>query len=191
MDCSGHPSLTFRHWAGVSTYTSDFSLAGTCVCGKQSLGLLFCRRLQLQELFSSPAPAILLPKLRMHFAEFLNEGFPAHLRILSPPTCVGFGTGHKFLTRSFSRQCDARGFGSPKVAFLSALSLYEGDLPPSRPAAFDTLFQQRAHAFSCVTPLLKQNCQVQEYSPVVHRLCLLPRLRSRLTLSRRALLRNP
>ena len=29
----GHPSLTFRHWAGVSTYTSDFSLAGTCVSG--------------------------------------------------------------------------------------------------------------------------------------------------------------
>ena len=26
---------------------SDCSLAGTCVCGKQSLGLLFCRRLQL------------------------------------------------------------------------------------------------------------------------------------------------
>ena len=114
MDCSGHPSLTFRHWAGVSTYTSDFSLAGTCVCGKQSLGLLFCRRLQLHQQVTSPAPAILLPKLRMHFAEFLNEGFPAHLRILSPPTCVGFGTGHKFLTRSFSRQCDSWKFDSPK-----------------------------------------------------------------------------
>ena len=39
--------LTFQHRAGVSTYTSDFSLAGTCVYGKQSLGPLFCRRLQL------------------------------------------------------------------------------------------------------------------------------------------------
>ena len=29
----GHPSLTFQHWAGVSTYTSDFSFAGTCVSG--------------------------------------------------------------------------------------------------------------------------------------------------------------
>ena len=37
--------------------------------------------------------AILLPKLRMQFAEFLNEGFPAHLRILSPPTCVGLRYG--------------------------------------------------------------------------------------------------
>ena len=25
----GPPSLTFRHWAGVSTYTSAFALAGT------------------------------------------------------------------------------------------------------------------------------------------------------------------
>ena len=48
LDCSGHPSLTFRHWAGVSTYTSDFSLAGTCVCGKQSLGPLLCDRLMLR-----------------------------------------------------------------------------------------------------------------------------------------------
>ena len=41
----GHPSLTFQHWAGVSTYTSAFALAGTCVCGKQSLGPLLCDRL--------------------------------------------------------------------------------------------------------------------------------------------------
>jgi hypothetical protein len=40
----------------------------------------------------SEAP--LLPKLRGYFAEFLNEGCPAHLRILSPPTCVGLRYGH-------------------------------------------------------------------------------------------------
>ena len=33
--------------------------------------------------------ASLLPKLRDHFAEFLNEGFLDHLGILYPPTCVG------------------------------------------------------------------------------------------------------
>ncbi len=38
--------------------------------------------------------APLLPKLRGHFAEFLNEGSPAHLRILSLPTCVGLRYGH-------------------------------------------------------------------------------------------------
>ena len=37
--------------------------------------------------------APLLPKLRGHFAEFLSEVSLAHLRILSSPTCVGFGYG--------------------------------------------------------------------------------------------------
>ena len=34
--------LTFRHWAGVSPYTSGFPLAETCVFGKQSPGPLRC-----------------------------------------------------------------------------------------------------------------------------------------------------
>ena len=51
--------LTFRHWAGVSPYTSPFGLAETCVFGKQSLGPLCCG-------WITPAP--LLPKLRGHFA---------------------------------------------------------------------------------------------------------------------------
>ena len=36
------PSLTYRHWAGVSPYTSAFALARTCVFGKQSLEPIFC-----------------------------------------------------------------------------------------------------------------------------------------------------
>ena len=38
--------------------------------------------------------ATLLPKLRVYFAEFLNEGYLERLRILSPPTCVGLRYGH-------------------------------------------------------------------------------------------------
>src|SRR6266568_6966185 len=34
--------LTFRHWAGVSPYTSTFVLAETCVFGKQSLEPFSC-----------------------------------------------------------------------------------------------------------------------------------------------------
>ena len=40
-----------------------------------------------------PTGALLLPKLRSDFAEFLNEGYLDHLSILYLPTCVGFGTG--------------------------------------------------------------------------------------------------
>ena len=51
-----------------------------------------------------PDGASLLPKLRDHFAEFLNEGFLDRLGILYPPTCVGFGTGtHTTSLRGFSR----------------------------------------------------------------------------------------
>ena len=47
--------------------------------------------------------ALLLPKLRSHFAEFLNEGSLDHLGMLYLSTCVGFGTGAFPLPRSFSR----------------------------------------------------------------------------------------
>ena len=40
--------------------------------------------------------APLLPKLRGHFAEFLNKGSPVRLRILTSPTCVGLRYGRLF-----------------------------------------------------------------------------------------------
>ena len=49
-----------------------------------------------------PTRAPLIPKLRGDFAEFLNEGYLDHLSILYLPTCVGFGTGTRFLPRGFS-----------------------------------------------------------------------------------------
>jgi hypothetical protein len=51
--------LTFRHWAGVSPYTSACAFAETCVFGKQSIEPFHCDPL-------SGAP--LLPKLRGYFA---------------------------------------------------------------------------------------------------------------------------
>ena len=56
--------LTFRHWAGVSPYTSTFVLAETCVFDKQFRGLFCCslrtirtrssRHLNLENLFKFP-----------------------------------------------------------------------------------------------------------------------------------------
>ena len=76
--------LTFQHWAGVSPYTSSYDFAQTCVFAKQSLAPILC---------DHPKVAPLLPKLRGNFAEFLNKGYLAHLRILSSPTCVGLRYG--------------------------------------------------------------------------------------------------
>src|SRR5439155_13024266 len=94
---------------GVSPYTSPFGFAETCVFGKQSLGPFHCGLLRLNPargFHLTEAP--LLPKLRGHFAEFLNEGSSDRLGILYLPTCVGFGTGTSHLPRRFSRR---HGFG--------------------------------------------------------------------------------
>ena len=86
--------LTFRHRAGVTPYTSSFDLAETCVFGKQSLGPFHC----------DPLPgASLLPKLRDHFAEFLNNPSPVGLRILFLSTCVGLRYGFLRYSHGFSR----------------------------------------------------------------------------------------
>ena len=50
----------------------------------------------------SQAP--LLPKLRGHFAEFLNNASPAGLRILSSSTCVGLRYGYAHSNSGFSWQ---------------------------------------------------------------------------------------
>ena len=52
-----------------------------------------------------PNEALLLPKLRRYFAEFLNHCSPDRLGILYLPTCVGLGYGHLgSLARGFSWQ---------------------------------------------------------------------------------------
>ena len=47
--------------------------------------------------------APLLPKLRGHFAEFLNNASPVGLRILSSSTCVGLRYGYVCCNSGFSR----------------------------------------------------------------------------------------
>ena len=42
-----------------------------------------------------PTGALLLPKLRRYFAEFLNHSSPDRLGILYLPTCVGLGYGRR------------------------------------------------------------------------------------------------
>ena len=67
----------------------------------------------------------------------------------------------------------------------------DADLPTSYPTRLYRNFHSPACLPSCVTPSLKQSLPVLEYLPVVHLLRSLPRIRSRLTLGRRSLPRNP
>ena len=52
--------------------------------------------------------APLLPKLRGHFAEFLNNTSSAGLRILSSSTCVGLRYGYMHNNSGFSRRLPCR-----------------------------------------------------------------------------------
>ena len=135
---------------------------------------------------------ILIPKLRMQFAEFLNEGFLAHLRILFLPTCVGFSTGITFLVRSFSWQRGSCDFDFPEGLSPRQFStLWLGDLPPNQSTALDVLIQQHAHISFCVTPSSNGLLWYRNFSRLSIAYASSPPLRPRLTPGRRALPGKP
>ena len=70
-------ALTFQHRAGVRPYTSTYVLAEPCVFDKQSLlpGLCHLSIVAYKKVF-------LIPKLRKHFAEFLQHHSLKRLNIL-------------------------------------------------------------------------------------------------------------
>jgi hypothetical protein len=79
--------------------------------------------------------ALLLPKLRSHFAEFLNEGSPVHLSILYLPTCVGLRYGHNAISlEAFPGSSGATNLARayPRLTITSQ-DLSMGDFPPMAP----------------------------------------------------------
>ena len=113
----------------------------------------------------------LLPKLRGHFAEFLNEGSLARLRILTPPTCVGLRYGHSLA--SLGVFLDSMGSATSLLYFAPHRfsGLYERRffLPLTlRPW---TRFSNRALSLpSCVTPSSKRRKVASDSQPIFHRL---------------------
>ena len=101
--------------------------------------------------------ALLLPKLRSHFAEFLNESFLKRLRILSSPTCVGFRYGrHRHLLRGFSWQRGINQFAALRPPYrVSELAMSRICLghPPTR---LDQHFHSLDGLPFCVTPSYKR-----------------------------------
>ena len=65
--------------------------------------------------------APLLPKLRGHFAEFLNNASSVGLRILSSSTCVGLRYGLVINNSGFSRQLRFRGFATISSLHITSL----------------------------------------------------------------------
>ena len=86
-----HLCLTFQHWAGVSSYTSSFDLAETCVFVKQLLGTLLCDHILLWYPFSLSYGVSLPSSLTILLSLVL--GSSPHL----PVSVCGTGTSIQYL----------------------------------------------------------------------------------------------
>ena len=132
--------------------------------------------------------APLLPKLRGHFAEFLNNASPAGLRILSSSTCVGLRYGHIQNNSGFSRHMAHElrylYFAARHVFALRSGFAYSSatSLVPVFPFPALT-FHMRPHSSD------KQKYRNFHLLSIDY--VFRPRLRSRLTQSRSALLWKP
>ena len=116
--------------------------------------------------------APLIPKLRGHFAEFLNNASPVGLRILSSSTCVGLRYGLYIRNSGFSWQ--------------SYLVLhYFSSFPLAGPG-----FPFPAHSF-CLRPHSSDMHKCRNINLLSIDYALRPRLRSRLPQGRSALPWNP
>ena len=94
----------------------------------------------------------LLPKLRGHFAEFLNNASSVGLRILSSSTCVGLRYGLIGNYSSFSRQPAhiLRYF----ISLPITPSSYMADLPTIQLPRLDRFFHPRLMLSFCVPTVL-------------------------------------
>lgn len=150
----------------------------------------------------SPDVVPLLPKLRGHFAEFLNHSSLDRLGILYLTTCVGLGYGP--CTNSLEAFLGSIGsLNSPQSATHHLSGTCCADLPTQRPTGLHQVIHHLAQLPSCVTPSLDYysrgraqplqasrrksihiwalsttdsplgaDTRVREYQPVVHRLRL-------------------
>ena len=121
-------------------YGALCGLAHTCVFAKQSLGPIRCDQEERRAQRALPSLASLLPKLRDHYAEFLDHVSLVHLRLLASPTCVGFRYGHlqtphrAFLACRLQKTWE---LGCPaSLAFLSRLAPTQLDGPPQSRSSF-------------------------------------------------------
>jgi hypothetical protein len=98
-------------------YGALCGLARTCVFAKQSLGPILCGLGARPPRGWLHHKASLLPKLRDHYAEFLDHVSLVHLRLLASPTCVGLRYGRPVCSPpSFSCPQTLRTSGRPKAS---------------------------------------------------------------------------
>ena len=135
------------------------------------------------------ALASLLPKLRDHFAEFLNNTSPAGLRILSSSTCVGLRYGYIWSYSGFSRQYGFTRFAT-SISLPITLQLPATVLPLAYAFVLGLVFPFPARAI-LLCPHSSVHMQYRNLYLLSIDYASRPRLRPRLTQSRSALLWKP
>ena len=133
----------------------SYDFAESCVCIKQSSEPLCCGLFGLPGASPGhPTKATLIPKLRVHFAEFLRDGSLARLRILSSPTCVGLRYGWPWVSLAGfpgSRASDSRvpseDFPRPSLLGLTTPRTYQR----GHPTSLDEINLHLAVIASCTT----------------------------------------
>ena len=136
-------------------------------------------------LFSAASfEAPLIPKLRGHFAEFLNNASSVGLRILSSSTCVGLRYGHNKYYSGFSRHrlYLLRYFSSLRITPSVSADGFSYQPPP----ALAPVFPFPAHT-SSLRPCSSDHKGYRNLNLLSIEYGLLPLLRSRLTQGRSAL----
>ena len=169
-------SLTFRHWAGVSPYTSPYGFAGTCVFVKQSLEPVHCDPFGLRRACRHhPTGAPLLPKLRGEIAEFLSRPCPDPLPAFTGAHQCRFAvrTPAQLATRLFlPGRLNRVARGCPWTSHRVS-SLVPWICLRHRPTRLDAHSHKRAQS-TVPGPLFAHDAEqvVREYQPVVLRLRL-------------------
>ena len=171
--------LIFQHRAGITPYTSTFSL-------QSAVFLVNSRSHRFSEtssrsgcFFLHATEAHLIPKLRCQFAEFLLLSSLKRLSIFSSPTSVGLRYG----------PVELRGFSWEPIRSLRSIRtsmLHLGDLPADLPAGLlrsQTGTSNTRMIFNTPSPLRTQR-RSRNINLVPISYASQPRLRGRLTLLR-------
>ena len=138
-----------------------------------------------------PTEVPLLPKLRGHVAEFLNEGSLTRLWRTSTSTCVGFGYGHPQDSLEDFSWWTTRSHFRPNGP-ASRLGILRRDLPHRLPPRFHLSYHSQAGLWPPVTPIAPTSNQWYRTIPrFAITYASRPRLRSRLTLGGLALPKEP
>ena len=134
-----------------------------------------------------PKWAPLFPKLRGHFAEFLNNASPVGLRILSSSTCVGLRYGLLMHYSGFSRHTDS----APSLLLFAPRHVFalSGDLIPDSYPAWTGISSPAALIRMCPRSSDIKRCRNLNRLSISY--AFLPHLRSRLSRRRSALRRKP